>query len=105
MDSAVETDLSDWDRVRSLSDQDIEQAIRDDPDTFTMEECDLIRLRGTTHRYELYCEASGEWRWVLRSRKGEVLAVSGHAYGTRQEAFKAIEELRLAFIGAQSEAA
>ena len=104
-DEAVEADSTDWQRLRSLTDEDLEAAIRNDPDSFPLEEADIVRQMGSRHRYEVFRDAGGCWRWALRSVGGEVLAVSGRAHASRSEALQSIEDVRLALIGAGSEAA
>lgn len=104
-DAAVEADLTEWQRLRSLTEEDIEAAITSDPDTFAVEEADIVRQIGPRHRYEVFRDAGGCWRWALRSLGGEVLAVSGRGHASRSEALQSIEDVRLALIGAGSEAA
>jgi uncharacterized protein (DUF4415 family) len=40
----VGPDLSDWARVRAMTEEDIARAIASDPDTFTIEDCDMSTL-------------------------------------------------------------
>ena len=104
-DTAVEADLTDWQRLRSLTEDDIEAAMANDPDTFAFEEADVARQKGATHRYQVFSDAGGRWRWALRSIDGTVLAVSGQSFASRDEVLQSIEDVRLALMGAGSEAA
>ena len=36
---------TDWERVKNMTDDEIEQNARDDPDTLLLEDCDLSTLR------------------------------------------------------------
>lgn len=51
-------------------------------------------------KYEVYCSASGDWRWRLKSANGEIVA-SGEAYTRRQDALRGVEAHRRAAIRAQ----
>lgn len=104
-DAAVEGDLTDWERLRSLTEAAIEAAILHDPDTFPAEEADLARSKGVIHRYQIFSDVGGRWRWALRSIGGEVLAVGGESYASRDEVLQSIEEVRRALKGTGSEAA
>lgn len=42
-------------------------------------------------RFELYREASGDWRWRLRTRNGNVIADSAEGYRHRQDCERGIE--------------
>lgn len=95
---------TDWARLRSLTDADIDAAIADDPDSYRVD-TDLIGRRGGSYAYQLYADSKGTWRWALRSAAGEVLAVSGKSFATRASAEAALAELREALLGARSEAA
>ncbi|HEX6374889.1 MAG TPA: DUF1508 domain-containing protein [Allosphingosinicella sp.] len=102
---AVDGSRTDWARVRSLSDEEIDAAIADDPDSYGIEEAELLGRKGASYRYELYCDRSGGWRWRLLAADGEVLAVSAQAFTSRQSVETAIVTLRDALLGARSEAA
>lgn len=55
-------------------------------------------------KYEVYCSASGDWRWRLKSANGEIVAsgeASGEAYTRRQDALRGVEAHRRAAIRAQ----
>ena len=41
-------------------------------------------------RFELYRDASGEWRWRLRVQNGNVIAESGEGYRHREDCEHAI---------------
>ena len=95
---------TDWTRLQSLSDADIDAAIAGDPDSYPVE-TDLIGRRGGSYAYQLHQDGTGAWRWALRSAAGEVLAVSGKAFASRAAAEAALTDLLEALLGARSEAA
>ena len=97
---AVEEDLTDWDRVRALTDREIEEAIRDDPDTFALEEGDVPPFQGLIYR-----DREGKWRWRLLGPNGEAVADSPRGYADRAEVDRAIQALRKAIIAGEGEKA
>jgi uncharacterized protein YegP (UPF0339 family) len=103
--SGADGDATDWDRIRALTDEQIEQAIASDPDTYAVKDAELLGARGTSFRYQLHRDGEGHWRWALCSAAGEVLAISGRSYASRQRVIEAIGKLREAMGGARSEAA
>ncbi|MGU3539205.1 YegP family protein [Methylobacterium sp. A54F] len=42
-------------------------------------------------RFELYRDASGHWRWRLRTQNGNVVADSGEGYARREDCEHGIE--------------
>lgn len=45
-------------------------------------------------RFEVYRDASGEWRWRLRVQNGNVIAESGEGYLRREDCERGIELVR-----------
>lgn len=45
-------------------------------------------------RFEMYRDSTGEWRWRLRARNGEVVADSGEGYKRREDCEHGIELVR-----------
>lgn len=43
-----------------------------------------------TSRYELYKDASGEWRWRFRAANGEIVADSAEGYVNKDDAINGI---------------
>ena len=105
LDEDRDGSATDWARLRALSDEEIETAIASDPDAYSIEEADLIGRPKSSYSYLLYRDARGSWRWALRSADGQVLAVSGNSFDSREKAEFAISELREAILGARSAAA
>jgi uncharacterized protein YegP (UPF0339 family) len=97
---AVEGDLTDWARVRALTDDEIEQAIRDDPDTFAMADGDVPPVRGL-----IFKDPQGLWRWRLIAPTGEAIADSPRGYSDRGEVDRAIRALRTAIVADEAKAA
>ena len=48
-------------------------------------------------RYEVYQDASGEWRWRLKSANGEIVA-SGEGYKRKQGALSGVKAHRRAAL-------
>jgi uncharacterized protein YegP (UPF0339 family) len=44
--------------------------------------------------FEIYKDASGEWRWRLKALNGQIIATSGEGYRNSADAKKAIELVR-----------
>jgi uncharacterized protein YegP (UPF0339 family) len=95
---AVEGDLTDWDRVRSLTDEDIEAAIADDPDASLGPDESRAAVRGLIFR-----DQEGAWRWRLIGANGEAIADSPKSYTDRAEVDRAITALRAAIVAAEDE--
>lgn len=43
--------------------------------------------------FELYQDGSGEWRWRIKARNGQVLGDSGEGYSSRAKAVEAVDRL------------
>lgn len=99
---AVEGDLTDWDRVRALTDEDIEAAIANDPEASLGLDGSRSAVRGV-----IFKDKEGAWRWRLIGANGEAIADSPKSYTDRSEVDRAINTLRAAIIAAdvQSKAA
>ena len=96
---------TDWQRLRSLSEADIDAAIAADPDAYPIGESEFIGRRGGSYAYEIFQDSPGAWRWILRGAGGEVLAASGRSFESREALEEALTELRAAMLGARSKAA
>jgi uncharacterized protein YegP (UPF0339 family) len=99
-DEAVEGDLTDWDRVHTLTDEQIEEAIRNDPDTFALEEGEVPPFQGLTFR-----DPHGRWRWRLIGPNGQAIADSPRGYDDRSEVDRALRALREAIVAGSAKAA
>ncbi len=99
-DGDVEGDLTDWKRVRALTDEEIEEAIRNDPDTFALEEGEVPPFQGLTFR-----DPQGRWRWRLIGPSGEAIADSPRGYDDRSEVDRALRTLREAIVAGSAKAA
>lgn len=94
---------TDWARLRSLTEEEIELAIAADDDAYRLDE--FLGRTGASYRYVIYLDRSERWRWRLLAAGGEVIAVSGQAFPSRDAVQAAIETLRDALLGARSKAA
>jgi uncharacterized protein YegP (UPF0339 family) len=98
MTEAVKEDRTDWQRVRALTDAQIDAAIESDPDTFAMDD-----KRAATEKtplefvYFIYSDGGGEWRWRLERSDGRVVAHGAEAYATQNDVTRAVAALRAAF--------
>jgi uncharacterized protein YegP (UPF0339 family) len=100
-----ESSQTNWARLRALAEEEIETAIAGDPDSYSIDEAELLGRKGASYRFEIYHNRDGVWQWRLLASGGEVLAVSGRAFPSRQSVEGAIASLRDALLGAQSQAA
>jgi len=57
-------------------------------------------LRASQARFELYEDESGEWRWRLRHRNGNVVATGGEGYTRKHNAQKGLASVRANALGA-----
>jgi uncharacterized protein YegP (UPF0339 family) len=103
MNEAVKEDRTDWQRVRALTDEQIDAAIAADPDTFAMGD-GLQGHQGNPLKfvYFIYSDKVGEWRWRLERSDGRVVAYGAETYVTQNEAARAVGALRTAFRKAQA---
>jgi uncharacterized protein YegP (UPF0339 family) len=54
---------------------------------------EIFGLNKHLGKYELYKDSSGEWRFKLKARNGEVIAVS-EGYNSKEGALHGIESVR-----------
>lgn len=47
-----------------------------------------------THRFTLYKDEAGEWRWNLKAENNRIIATSGEGYHNRGDALEAIHLVR-----------
>ncbi|MBX9664820.1 hypothetical protein [Novosphingobium sp.] len=91
---------TDWDRLRSLTDAQIDAAIAADDDSFALVDAELAALGNSPARYELRELKSGSFQVVLVSAQGSVLATAHDHFATRDEARLAIRAISEAAIEA-----
>ena len=103
MDEAVKEDRTDWERVRALTDEQIDAAIAADPDTYAMGgELDQLRNNPLKFVYSVYSDSAGEWRWRLEGSDGRILAYGAESYPSQSEAVRAVGAVRTAFRKARA---
>ena len=95
----AEGDLTDWDRLRALTEEEIDEAIRHDPDTFALEAGEVPPFQCM-----IFKDAQGMWRWRLIGSDGQAAADSPRSYADRDEVERAIRALRKAIVAGETEA-
>jgi uncharacterized protein YegP (UPF0339 family) len=89
---ALEGDRTDWARVRTLTDVEIDRAIAADSDTFVAGDDERsIHVRFVVLRGE-----NGSWSWRLVASDGEIIARGQSSFPSRTSALAAMENLRRA---------
>jgi uncharacterized protein YegP (UPF0339 family) len=63
---------------------------------------ELDDVRQSKARFQLYEDNSGEWRWHLRHRNGNIIADSAEGYTARHNAVKGLESVRRNALGAET---
>lgn len=91
---------TDWKHIRDMTDAQIEEAIRQDPDTFTLEEGEVPPFQGL-----IFQDPQGKWRWRLIGPDGEAIADSPRGYTDRDEVDRAIRALREAIVAGEAKKA
>jgi uncharacterized protein YegP (UPF0339 family) len=93
-----------WARVKGLNDAEIDAAIANDSDAYSLDTEVLGRLDSAYH-YDVYRDVQGGYRWRLVAKDGQVLANSHSAYPSKKSVKSAIAGLRAALLGGESLAA
>ena len=98
--SPVDSDGSatDWQRIKSLTDEEIDAAIASDTDAYTIVATQLGHQAGRYH-YKIFQDSTGAWHWQLVSKDGRILAAAANGLTSRKSAQAAIAELRSALLG------
>ncbi len=63
-------------------------------------EAELASLRRSQAQFEVFEDGSGEWRWRLRHRNGNVVATGGEGYTRKHNAQKGMQSVRANALGA-----
>ncbi len=103
-DAASKSTQTDWARLKSLSDDDIDFAIADDVDAYALE-TEVLGRRGSAYRYEVYQTIESQFGWRLVSSDGRIFATSDQSFASKGDALKAISEVRAALLGGRQLAA
>ena len=104
MDAGSEDSRTDWARLKRLEDEEIDQAVASDADTYVVEGAQNVGRAGASYRYVIYRSKGGDWRWRLIDSAGQILAVSPGAYPSRKGIESALRSLRKALLGASAAA-
>lgn len=96
------TPVSTSDRSQDATSQETDEMIADLESENRHLQSDLERARDSQARFQLYEDRSGEWRWHLRHRNGNIIADSGEGYSARHNAQKGIESVRRNALGAET---
>lgn len=100
LDEVREGGRTDWDRLRGMTDDELEAAIAADPDSDLGATETDASFQGLIFR-----DSKGEWRWRLVTSDGRAIADSPTSYADRSEVDRAIETLRSAILAGQAKAA
>ena len=46
-------------------------------------------------KYELYKSRAGKWRWRLKARNGEIIAMASQGYSSKQAAKRGLRSVRI----------
>ncbi len=96
---------TDWNRVRALTDRDIDAAIADDPDAATLSDTEIARYQVAQVRYEITHGTDDRFHWRMIDQHGAVMAQDGGGFGSRTAALAAVEAVRQAPLSAELKAA
>jgi uncharacterized protein YegP (UPF0339 family) len=96
----VDSDASatDWQRIKALTDREIDAAIADDADSYAVSAMGLGHQKGR-YTYNLYRDKDGAWHWQVVAQDGRILAAAAGGLATRELAQAAIAELRSTLLG------
>jgi len=53
----------------------------------------------TTHRFRIFRDKRGDWRWNLTARNGKIVAESGEGYRRKTTLRRTLDRIGLAFAG------
>lgn len=104
-DAVSEESRTDWARLRALTEDEIDEAIAADPDSYAIADHHLLGRRGGSFRYEIHRDSAGRWRWTLLSAGGEMLARGAQSFSSRGALEASLGDLREALLGGRSQAA
>jgi len=96
----VSEDRTDWERLRAITDEELEAAIAEDRDASISADGESGPIVGMVFK-----DSRGQWRWRLLNSAGEPIADSPHGYSSRDQVDKAIKELRQAITAFAAKAA
>ncbi len=89
---------TDWAKLRTQSDDEIDAAIASDADCYALETEILGRMDSAYH-YEVVGDEKQGYRWRLVGADGSVLASSVDTFSSKAAVTKAIADLRTALLG------
>jgi uncharacterized protein YegP (UPF0339 family) len=99
----LESELADVRRERDRLESELEGERRETAAGRTAQtdlQATLDALRTSQSRFELYEDRSGQWRWRLRHRNGNVIATGGEGYTRRHNAQNGLQAVRRDALGA-----
>lgn len=102
--AAASDSQTDWERLRSMSDEDIDAAIASDPDTWAIDDEELKR-RPKPGRYEIYRDVGGQYRWRLLAADGSIVADGAQSFATLKQTKAALASLHFLMLSSRPEAA
>ena len=95
--AVVEGDRTDWDRLRAMTDEQVEATIADDPDWTPFEDIAM--------REAVVDDGMGQWHWLLIGRDGREIARSPGDFADRAAAMDALAAFRQAMVDEMRRAA
>lgn len=96
----IDSGRTDWQRVKSLSDAEIDAAIATDSAAYGIE-TELLGHKSGQYHYVIYRDETGAWRWKLQARDGTVLAEAPQGRASRKAVLASIAKLRWTLSGAE----
>lgn len=89
---------TDWTRLKSLSDAEIDAAMALDHDSYAIANHRLGHASGRYH-YQMFYDNQGAWRWRLVSEDGTIFAEAAHGFKSKTEMMAALSKMRAALLG------
>ena len=97
LDEASNGGRTDWARLRSISDAELEAAIANDPDASLGPNVLLGSLQGLVFK-----DSRGRWRWRLLGPGGQAIADSPRGYARRDDVDRSLRTLRELMASAEA---
>ncbi|HEX5258480.1 MAG TPA: YegP family protein [Sphingomicrobium sp.] len=91
---------TDWERLRGITDEELEAAIASDPDASIAADGEIDPLATLVFK-----DPRGKWRWRLLGPDGKAIADSPRGYADRSDVDEALRKLRETMQAAEAKAA
>lgn len=90
LDTEFDSSATDWERLASMTEEDIERAIADDPDWAAFNDVSEHQKQAG---FSLFIGPDGHWRWLLSDESGAVIGQSTVGYRYKGDAIGAVNAL------------